>query len=278
MTAQASVQLFALYDSVASDPFDVLTRIAALGYQGVEPFLTRSPEDTAAAPSVDAALLRRALDESGLAAPSCHVLFRPGDPLEKILDEQEMLGSRYLVVPVVLLPDAGGFEDFSDLDRIKRLADWFNAASEEAQSRGLQIGYHNHDYEFGSRFGGRSGFDVFFDAAEPEVFAEIDVYWAHVGGRDPVDLIRSLGERVPLLHVKDGDGQLDSPSCELGGGVVDLAGVMGVARSVSWYVVELEGLDEEALWPALARSLQWVVERNDRAEEPGHAVGEQSHP
>jgi sugar phosphate isomerase/epimerase len=272
LPAPLSVQLFSLHNAVATDPFDVVSRLASMGFDGVEPFLTgpvsaamtewakKEHGATSALPAVDVRALHRALDEHGLVARSCHVMLPDGDGFGKILDDQELLGSGYLVVPSVFNPETGGLEDFSDLDRIKRLAERFNVAAEQARTRSIRIGYHNHHWEFATHFSGRSGFEVFFDFVEPDVFAEIDVYWAQVGGRDPVELIRALGERVQLLHLKDGDGEADSASCDLGEGVVDLLGVMSAATSAAWHVVELEGLDENALWPMLERSRVWLTE------------------
>ena len=60
----------------------------------------------------------------------------------------------------------------------------------------MRVGYHNHAWEFATDFDGRSGLDVFYELCEPDVIAEIDIYWAQLGGRDPVDLVRTLGERV----------------------------------------------------------------------------------
>ena len=46
-----------------------------------------------------------------------------------------------------------------------------------------------------------------FDALDPDVIAEVDIYWAKVGGVDPAALVAELGERAALLHVKDGPAE-----------------------------------------------------------------------
>ena len=33
---------------------------------------------------------------------------------------------------------------------------------------------------------------------------EIDTYWAFVGGRDPLEMMERLKERVRIIHIKDG--------------------------------------------------------------------------
>jgi sugar phosphate isomerase/epimerase len=38
----------------------------------------------------------------------------------------------------------------------------------------------------------------------------VDTYWAFAGGADVVPLLGRLGDRVVALHIKDGDGSLDT--------------------------------------------------------------------
>ena len=270
MTAPLSVQLYSLGAAPAKDPAAVVARLAAMGYLGVEPVIAMEASDAMREwaksmgaedlPRVDTVALKRALDNHGMVVHASHVQLPEGDVAEKVLDEQEFLGSSRIVVPALFDAKAGTIEAFSDLDRIKELAERFNVAAERARPRGIRVGYHNHFWEFATDFDGRSGLELFFELCEPDVFAEIDVYWAQLGGRDPVDLVTVLGDRVQLLHVKDGDGQLGTASCLLGEGVVDLPAVLAAARSVAAHVVELEGLSEADVWPALDQSYHYLVD------------------
>src|SRR4029079_16825966 len=67
---------------------------------------------------------------------------------------------------------------------------------------GLRLGYHNHDFEF--RAGeGPTIWEILLGALPSVVELELDVYWASVGGRDPVAEIGAIADRVRLLHMKD---------------------------------------------------------------------------
>ncbi|WP_223301739.1 sugar phosphate isomerase/epimerase [Haladaptatus sp. R4] len=94
--------------------------------------------------------------------------------------------------------------------------------------------YHNHDHEFVD-VGGKTGFEVFLDESELEI--ELDLGWTVAAGRDPVALIDSLGDRTPLVHVKD---TLDGEPVELGEGDVDLSACVNAARNAGtdWLVYE----------------------------------------
>ena len=268
MTAPLSVQLYSLGAEPAAA--GVVARLASMGYAGVEPVLgtgmseamrawaeSMGAEDT---PPVDTVALKQALDEHGMVVHASHVMLPEGDAAEAILDEQDMLGSKLLVTPALFNPEAGNIEAFDDLDRIKQLAERFNLAAERARPRGMRVGYHNHFWEFATQIDGRSGLEAFYELVEPDVFAEVDVYWAQLGGRDPLDLVRTLGDRVLLLHVKDGDGAMGAPSCALGAGVVDIPGVLQAATSVLAHVVELEGLGSDDVWPALEGCVEYLVD------------------
>lgn len=269
MTAGLSVQLYSLGAAPALDPFGVAARLAALGYRGVEPVLASGASDAMRDfarsmgapdfPPVDAATLKRALDEHGLVAHASHVQLPEGSAAEQILDEQEMLGSSTIIVPALFDTESGSIESFADRGRIEQLADRFSAAAERAAARGIRVGYHNHFWEFATTIDGRSGLELFYELASPAVVAEIDLYWAQLGGRDPVDLVRSLGDRVVLVHVKDGDGQMGTPSCNLGDGVADVPASLAAATAAEWHVVELEGLDDDAIWPALEASRDYLL-------------------
>jgi len=129
-----------------------------------------------------------------MVAPSSHVHLPEGEQAEAVLDEQELLGSTVLVTPVLLDPESGAFESFSDLDRIKALAERFNRAAELARSRRMRVGYHNHAWEFGTDFDGRSGLEEFYALCETRRGCGDRTSIGHRSAdRYPVDLVRRAG-------------------------------------------------------------------------------------
>jgi sugar phosphate isomerase/epimerase len=128
-------------------------------------------------------------------------------------------------------------------DGIRRLADELNAASVRAAGRGLRVGYHNHQFELESRVDGRHGLEAFADHLAPEVVLEVDTYWALAGGADVPALLRRIGTRVVALHLKDGDGSLDTKrQVALGRGILPIAAVLEAAPH-ALRVVELDDTD-----------------------------------
>jgi sugar phosphate isomerase/epimerase len=91
------------------------------------------------------------------------------------------------------------------------------------------------------------------------VFAEVDIYWAQVGGSDPKDVVAALGSRVGLLHVKDGPAdEPPSPMVAVGDGVVDIPGVLAASPTARWHIVELDRCDTD-MFDAVERSYEYLV-------------------
>jgi sugar phosphate isomerase/epimerase len=120
---------------------------------------------------------------------------------ETALDTIVTVGHDYFVIPW-LPPDAR-----PDRDGYLRLADQLNGFGERAQAAGVQLAYHNHDFEFETFGGGRPAYFDFVERLDPAlVTLELDLYWATVAGHDPVALFERYPGRFPLWHVKDGAG------------------------------------------------------------------------
>jgi sugar phosphate isomerase/epimerase len=226
MPAQLSVQLYTLRDeSKKNGVGGVIDRLGRIGYAGVEPagFYELTP----------AAFAKRVAD-AGMVVSSAHVALPEAADVNRVLDEQAALGNTAIVVPF-LPPDA-----FKDGDAVQRSADRLNAFNSAVRARGAALGYHNHWWEFSTQMDGRSAFTILFEKLDASVFAEIDTYWARVGGADAAAVVRSLGERARLLHIKDGPADRpESPMTAVGEGVMDVPGISKASRA-RWHIVELD--------------------------------------
>jgi sugar phosphate isomerase/epimerase len=145
-----------------------------------------------------------------------------------------VLGTDMVIVP-------GGIprEDFATADGLARVADLLNGIAEKARAQGFQFGYHNHEHELEYMIDGRHALDVLADLLAPEVFLEIDTYWAAVGGADVPALLQRHGDRVRLLHVKDGPVVRGEPNVVVGEGKVPVAEYLAAVPH-AWRVVEFD--------------------------------------
>jgi len=131
-------------------------------------------------------------------------------------------------------------EERSTLDQYKKISDRLNKAGEECKAAGMQLSYHNHSFEF-LPMGGSTGYDVLMERLDHEaVKFELDVFWASLGGVEPVGLMKKLGNRTQLLHLKDKLGSVpviydegnvpENAFLPLGKGAVDLPGILELAN------------------------------------------------
>lgn len=188
-----SVQLYTVRTAMAEDFDGTLAKVADFGYTQVEPFQFINFVDQ----------LRAGLAKHHLTAPTAHVGLLAGDQ-EAIFAAAKELGIETVIDPHV--PEAR----WQTEDDILAIAAELNAAAEKAADHGLRVGYHNHSHELRSMINGRHALEVAADHLAPEVVLEVDTYWAFAGGADVVPLLHRLGERVFALHIKDGDGTLDT--------------------------------------------------------------------
>jgi sugar phosphate isomerase/epimerase len=122
---------------------------------------------------------------------------------------------------------------------VLRLCGLLQDAWESAAERGLALGYHNHWWEF-EPLQGRSGFDLLLERADPALFFEVDAYWVQAAGEDPAALLKRLGDRARLLHVKDGPATRDAPMVAVGQGTLDIPAIIAAATGAQALIVELD--------------------------------------
>jgi sugar phosphate isomerase/epimerase len=244
MPAPIAIQLHTLRDEAERDFASVIDRVARMGYVGVE---------TAGLHGMPPAEFRRRVSDAGLVVCSAHGPLPLGDDGRRVLDEHAAIGSPCLIVPYLPM------ERFRSASAVEAVASDMNRAWENVRAYDMGFGYHNHWWEFQSRVDARSAYDLLLDSLAPEICAELDVYWARVGGADPADLVRRVGVRGRLLHIKDGpaDGS-GAPMVAVGSGALDVDAIVRGAQA-EWHVVELDRYDGD-MFEAVEQSLAYLVD------------------
>lgn len=243
MSAPIALQLYTLRDALAQDFTGVIQKVAALGYVGVE---------TAGAYGGAPQTAARLFKDLGLQVCSAHLPLPIGAKQNEVLDTAAMLGCNRIVL-------GGTPRDLKTVEQVKRACDSFNEANAVAQAQGLTFGLHNHWWEFERVEDGRTVFQVMEAVLAPTVFFELDVYWAKTGGVDPVEMVRTLGRRAPLLHIKDGPCVAGEPMTAVGDGTVDIPGVVRAgADTAEWLIVELDACATDML-EAVQKSYHYLV-------------------
>jgi sugar phosphate isomerase/epimerase len=204
----------------------LIRRVADAGYDGVQ-FAGRHAPTPENAESIAAAL-----EDHGLEAAPPHVgIDALEDDLHAVVGTYESVGVDGAVVPWL---DEEHFETAGAVDAAAERVNELTAALDD---HGWDLLYHNHAHEFTEIDDGMA-FTRFVEATD--VGVELDVGWALVGGADPATLIRSLGDGVRTLHMKDMDTSVERGFVGLGEGDVDVEACASAARAVGaeWLIYE----------------------------------------
>lgn len=244
--APIAVQLYSVREQMEGDLTGTIRQVADMGYVGVEPFGL-----DAAKAKAQAALFA----DLGLVVPGAHSKLPLGDDKNEVLDVMGELNCPIIICP--FLPA----EDFQSVDSIRRVCDQLNEAQAVAAANGLKLAYHNHWWEFYPVADtGKTGHAIMLETLDPAVLMEIDTYWVTVGGSDPVDVIRALGSRAPLLHIKDGPAvNHEDPMVAVGDGAMDFHAIISAgAAATQWLVVELDRCAADMM-AAVGQSYAYLV-------------------
>jgi sugar phosphate isomerase/epimerase len=246
MLERTGVALYTVRNSMPTKPAETLKAIAALGYKYVE------GAPAALAPLVSDAGLkqvsdyippylitgnRKAWEGSGPLLPESY-------DWSAAIDESKKRGLEYMVIVYLQKAERGG------LDFYKDLAARLGKAGEACQKAGLGLAYHPHSFEYEPISGVRP-IDLMLKETDPKhLMLELDVFWASIGGQDPVKMLEAHAGRVPLLHLKDkakgaavqfDEGKVAKETFkEVGRGEIDFAGVLKAAAKggSKYYYVE----------------------------------------
>ena len=222
---QISLQLYTVREETARDMPGTLRRLAQMGYPAVE---------FAGFGGLSAGEVRALLDDLGLRASGAHVPLEAwdADPGAVIAD-MHAIGSSHAIVPFVPPEDR-------DEGSVRRLAADFNRWAERCRPGGITFSYHNHDFEF-VRLGETTMWDLLVGETDPAlVHLELDLYWIEYGGADPEIVMRDVGDRVSLVHLKDMAPDETRADLPVGAGTMPWSQLLSVAGEigVEWYVAE----------------------------------------
>ena len=237
---KVGIQLYSVRDVIVKDPKGVLKQVAAAGYKEVEMFGLSADNKFY---GLTVAELAQVLKDNNLQSPSGHYapekfLFENGngDDVKNFCEVGNTLGNKYIIVPWMKE------ERRKTIDQYKVLADKLNKAGEICKAAGLQLAYHNHDFEF-IDMNGEHGYDIFLNNTDKDlVKMEMDIYWVVRAGHDPVALFKKHPGRFHLWHVKDMDKADKTKNTEVGNGTVDFKTIFDNASlaGVKYYMVEQE--------------------------------------
>ncbi len=216
------LQLYTVRDAMAKDPEGTLARVAKIGYNSVEGATYTGDEKFY---GMKPSEFKKVLKDNGLVMPSSH--YRLGEDKtngqmkgtmlhdwDKAIEDAKAVGLKYMIC-AWLSPEERG-----TLDHYKKVADDLNTAGEKCKKAGIQLCYHNHNFEF-EKQDNQYPYDILMATDKELVKMEMDIYWVRKAGQDPIALFKKYPGRYPLWHVKDMDKTPQQNFTEVGNGIID---------------------------------------------------------
>jgi len=260
-TNYIGLQLYTVRDAMQKDPVGTLAKVASIGYNSLEGATYTGSQKFY---GMDPAAFLKVLKQNGLIMPSSH--YRLGEEKvngqiqkgtmmsewDKAVDDAAAVGIKYMVCAYLSEPERGG------IDHYKVVADALNKAGERCKKSGIQLCYHNHDFEF-QKQGSTLPYDILLNTDKNLVKMEMDLYWVSKAGRDPIDLINQHPGRFPLFHVKDMDNTPAKAFTEVGNGTIDFKRIFKAAEKagMKYFFVEQDKTPGDP-FVSIAKSISYI--------------------
>ena len=245
MALPVAVQVYSVRDDAKADIRGTLEQIKKMGYDGVEfaQMHGSTPEE-----------LKALCEEFGLVPVSAHVPYAAlMADLKGTVAQYASIGCQYIAIPYLGEAERPGGENFAQvIENIKMIG-------KEVRAQGMQLLYHNHDFEF-IKMDGKYGLDVLYESTCPQCLqTELDTCWVNVGGENPSEYLMKYAGRSPVVHLKDFYGEKSEDMYELigiekkkpvrpsnfefrpiGSGLQDIPAILKAAEAAGakWLVVE----------------------------------------
>ena len=230
-------QSWPVRDALGKDLPGTLKQLAGIGYRTLEMCSPPGYATSGFGPlaKMKAAEIRQAIQAAGLRCESSHFQFRE---LRESLDERiawsKEMGLTQMVLSTFGLPNNAPMADWM------RAADELNKIGEQTQKAGIQLGFHNHNFEFQTIDG-----VLVYDKLMGQLDAKLVKMQFQVSvisqGYEAATYLTKYPGRFLSLHLADWSAA-EKKTVAIGKGVVDWPKLFAAARTggVKNYFVEMD--------------------------------------
>lgn len=199
--------LYTLREDMAQDAKGVLKKVADMGYAYIE----SSGYENGKYYGMEPVDFKNYLLEVGLIPISSHQATVTLENADQMIADAKEAGFRYFVIPV---PPMGHFSynttthSMEMSNELELLVNIFNTIGKKCKNAGLELLYHNHDFEFKKNTDGIIPIEYFLDHTDPQyVNFQMDLFWVTKTGADPIEYFNKYPGRFKIWHMKDMDNE-----------------------------------------------------------------------
>ncbi len=244
------IQLYSVRADMERDPLSTLKQLAAMGYKNVEHanYVGRKFY------GYSAVEFKKILADLGLSMHSGHTRFGYThynestkdftDEWKQTIEDAAIVGQQFVISP--WLDD----QYRKSADTLIAYMDVFNKNGELCNRSGMKFGYHNHNFEFNTRFNGITMYELILTHTDPKLVAQqIDIGNMFGAGGKAQDLIKKYPGRFELMHVKDeiksseADNMDGYESTVIGAGLMQTRQIADIGRKIGvtkHFIIEQE--------------------------------------
>jgi len=236
-------QTWPVRQTIGKDLEGTLRDLAGMGFERIEMCSPAGYVQYGFGPlaQLKPAELRAKIHAAGLGCESCHFGFAElRDHLDERLAFAKELGLKQMIISTFAVP------------REAKMADWMHAVDaankfgEQTLRAGIQLGYHNHDFEF-HKIDGELIYDKLMSEFDPKlVKMQFQVSVISLGYQ-AADYFEKYPGRFISIHLQDWSPQ-EKKEVAIGQGIVDWKKLFAAARTAGAqnYFVEVDRPDLKA--------------------------------
>ena len=252
--------LYTLREDMSGNPVETLKKVNETGYAYVEAAGYKEGMYYGMKPEA----FKKTLEEVGLKPMSTHQPTVTLENADQLIADAKAAGFRYFVIPV---PPAGHYtrdpetrKRHMDQD-LEPLVELLEAIGKKCDEDGLQLLYHNHDFEYEKNKQGVVPIEYMIENCDPKyVNFQMDLYWVTKAGADPIAYFKKYPGRFKSWHVKDMDNE--GKFAPVGTGTIDFKSILEEKdlSGLEFYMVEQDKTFEREPLEAIKISHEGLVE------------------
>jgi sugar phosphate isomerase/epimerase len=216
LPAPLGFQSWTIRETLTKDFAGTLKRMAGYGYKSIEMCSPQGYAKYGFGPleHLKAKEMKQIINDAGMTCVSCHYIFHEFKThAQERIDFAKELGLTQMVVSAFGLPNTATLSDW------KKAAQEMNGMADLFRKNGLQLVYHNHNWEV-EKLEGELIYDVLLRELDPNLIKMQFQVWVIIAGYKAADYFRKYPGRFISAHLSDwpGTGEAQVP---IGQGKVD---------------------------------------------------------
>jgi sugar phosphate isomerase/epimerase len=253
------LQLYTIRNAMGKDAPGSLKKVSDIGFKYVELADYRDGKFYGYLPGE----FKKIVNDLGMEILSSHAGVNPKgittDEAKKMAEDHANLGAKYCMHPYIVDEDRKSVSGYQ-----KMVAEW-NKVAKIMKENGVQFGYHNHNFEFGTVEGKVPYFDIFLKEMDKDLMTmELDLFWTTKAGQDPVKLFKKYPGRFQLFHMKDMYTKeapffktASNDFAPVGAGVIDFKRILAAKKKagMKYMIVEQDNAEKGNPFEAIKTSI-----------------------